>query len=254
MVDLLRKGGELDFTAASARRSMSRTPARKRGEDGRLLPLEEAQPDQGPGPDNFGEGVWEAGEDFGSVGPAAFGTPEQQASIADLQAFQTEVQAEQAKAREAAEASGLRVEQLSEDVRGITSQLATARACDVFRAVEAGGLTRAAFEELRRLHELQVKRLRCLLAKCKARQGTGWKSAEQVQRDWDEVRFDNTFMPYLSDAERAERKEYHRNLRAAETHQLAKVTASQRVADRLAAQKRRNAEAAKRKAAQGGGA
>ena len=84
---------------------MSRTPARKRGEDGRLLPLEEAQPDQGPGPDNFGEGVWEAGEDFGSVGPAAFGTPEQQASIADLQAFQTEVQAEQAKAREAAEAS-----------------------------------------------------------------------------------------------------------------------------------------------------
>ena len=197
---------------------MSRTPARKRGEDGRLLPLEEAQPDQGPGPDNFGEGVWEAGEDFGSVGPAAFGTPEQQASIADLQAF------------------------------------STARACDVFRAVEAGGLTRAAFEELRRLHELQVKRLRCLLAKCKARQGTGWKSAEQVQRDWDEVRFDNTFMPYLSDAERAERKEYHRNLRAAETHQLAKVTASQRVADRLAAQKRRNAEAAKRKAAQGGGA
>ena len=36
------------------------------------------------------------------------------------------------------------------------------------------------------------------------------------------MRFDNTFMPYLSDAERAERKEYHRNLRAAETHQLAK--------------------------------
>ena len=71
---------------------MSRTPARKRGEDGRLLPLEEAQPDQGPGPDNFGEGVWEAGEDFGSVGPAAFGTPEQQASlIADTLALRRRV-------------------------------------------------------------------------------------------------------------------------------------------------------------------
>ena len=45
---------------------MSRTPARKWGEDGRLLPLEEAQPDQGPGPDNLGEGGgWEAGEGFG---------------------------------------------------------------------------------------------------------------------------------------------------------------------------------------------
>ena len=124
---------------------MSRTPARKRGEDGRLLPLEEAQPDQGPGPDNFGEGVWEAGEDFGSVGPAAFGTPEQQASIADLQAFQTEVQAEQAKAREAAEASGLRVEQLSEDVRGITSQLATlTTAITALAATTAAARTEAA--------------------------------------------------------------------------------------------------------------
>jgi hypothetical protein len=130
----------------------------------------------------------------------------------------------------------------------------TARSCDVFRSVATNGLTRAAFEELEKLHTLQVTRLRCLLAKCKARQGTGWKSAEQVQRDWDEARFDVTFMPYLSDDERAERKKFHRDLRAAETHQLAKVTASQRVADRLSSQKRRNAEAAKRKAAQGGGA
>ena len=69
---------------------MARTPARKRGEDGRLLPLDEAQPDQEAGPDNLGEGGgWEAGEGFGSIGPAAFGTPEQPASLADLQAFQT---------------------------------------------------------------------------------------------------------------------------------------------------------------------
>ena len=63
----------------------------------------------------------------------------------------------------------------------------------------------------------EATRLRCLLAKCKARQGTGWKSAEQVQRDWDEARFDVTFMPYLSDDERAERKKFHRDLRAAKT-------------------------------------
>ena len=57
---------------------MSRTPARKRGEDGRLLPLEEAQPDRQDGLDSQEEGGgWEAGEGFGSVGPAAFGTPEQ---------------------------------------------------------------------------------------------------------------------------------------------------------------------------------
>eukprot|EP01048_Picozoa_sp_COSAG05_P028347 COSAG05_NODE_8744_length_675_cov_4.954861_1_plen_140_part_10 len=125
---------------------MSRTPARKRGEDGRLLPLEEAQPDQGPGPDNLGEGGgWEAGEGFGSVGLAAFGTPEQQASLADLKAFQAEVQAEQAKAREMAEASGLRVEQLSEDVLGITSQLATlTTAITALAATTAAARTEAA--------------------------------------------------------------------------------------------------------------
>ena len=125
---------------------MARTPARKRGEDGRLLPLDEAQPDQQAGSDNVGEGEgWDAGEGFGSIGPAAFGTPEQQASLADLKAFQTEVQAEQAKAREVAEASGLRVEQLSEDVLGITSQLATlTTAITALAATTAAARTKAA--------------------------------------------------------------------------------------------------------------
>ena len=63
---------------------MSRTPARKRGEDGRLLPLDEARPDRQDGSDGLEEGEgWEGEgwEGFGSVGPAAFGTPEQQASL-----------------------------------------------------------------------------------------------------------------------------------------------------------------------------
>ena len=73
---------------------MARTPARKRGEDGRLLPLDEAQPDQEAGPDNLGEGGgWEAGEGFGSIGPAAFGTPEQQASLVGLVPVWPETQA-----------------------------------------------------------------------------------------------------------------------------------------------------------------
>ena len=88
---------------------MSRTPARKRGEDGRLLPLEEAQPDRQDGLDSQEEGDgWEAGEGFN--GPADFGTPGQQASLADLQALQAEVQTEQARARKVAEASGVRAE------------------------------------------------------------------------------------------------------------------------------------------------
>ena len=35
---------------------MSRTPARKRGEDGRLLPLDEARPDRQDGSDGLEEG------------------------------------------------------------------------------------------------------------------------------------------------------------------------------------------------------
>ena len=47
---------------------MSRTPARKRGEDGRLLPLEEAQPDRQDGLDSQEEGDgWEAGEGFNGL-------------------------------------------------------------------------------------------------------------------------------------------------------------------------------------------
>ena len=454
--NLLQKKDSWNFEVARGD-LMSKTPAQnKRGKGGRFVSGGEPAPED-QGADGLSEeNVWSRGEGFGSIGPTGFGTPGQQASLGDLQALQAGVQAEQAKARESAEATGVRVVQLSEDVLGITSQIATlttavtalaataaaahkaateaaaareaeaeaapepspevgspaathaatarvvgggggdrgsgggaapipaglvgalalqsdaevaqdlvealklvqeienerslrvgqpprdvaslwkrdpgsgsvglevselpagsaydlpyleepfprpgyanpregpprsfflpdqqelrvaaylpeysalhtepareefdllyfstARACDVFRSVATNGLTRAAFEELENLHALQVTRLRCLLAKCKARQGTGWKSAEQVQRDWDEARFDVTFMPYLSDDERAERKKFHRDLRAAETHQLAKVTASQRVADRLSSQKRRNAEAAKRKAAQGGGA
>ena len=52
----------------------------------------------------FGEGL--RGEGFGSIGPAAFGTPSQQASLGDLQALQARIQDEQAKARAASEGMG----------------------------------------------------------------------------------------------------------------------------------------------------
>ena len=56
---------------------------------------------------------------------AAFGTPGQQASLGDLHELQAGIQAEQARTRKAADATGARVEQLAEDVLGITSQIAT---------------------------------------------------------------------------------------------------------------------------------
>ena len=105
---------------------MSRTSAQsKRGKDGRFVPAEVSEPEAPRGENDLeGEG-WARGEGFGSIGPASFGTPEQQASLADLQQLQAAVQQEQAKSRDVAERSGARVEQLSEDVLGISSQLAT---------------------------------------------------------------------------------------------------------------------------------
>ena len=105
---------------------MSKTPAQnKRGKGGRFVTEEESAPEAQNSVEAQEGGGWERGEGFGSIGPVAFGTPDQQASLADLQALHAGVQDEQAKSREVAEASGLRVEQLSEDVLGISKQIAT---------------------------------------------------------------------------------------------------------------------------------
>ena len=74
---------------------MTKTPAQyKRGKDGRLASGDEPVSEAQRGEDPPEEVDWEGGEGFGSVGPAAFGTPGQQASLGDLQELQAGIQAE----------------------------------------------------------------------------------------------------------------------------------------------------------------
>ena len=83
---------------------MSKTPAQnKRGKGGRFVTEEESAPEAQNSVEAQEGGGWERGEGFGSIGPVAFGTPDQQASLADLQALHAGVQDEQAKSREVAE-------------------------------------------------------------------------------------------------------------------------------------------------------
>ena len=80
---------------------MAKTPGRpKRGKGGRFVADSEPAPEGQKAEDLADENDWSRGEGFGSVGPAAFGTPGQQASLGDLQALQAGIQDEQAKAHE----------------------------------------------------------------------------------------------------------------------------------------------------------
>ena len=86
---------------------MAKTPGQpKRGKGGRFVAGEEPAPEGQKVEDLSEENDWSRGEGFGSIGPAAFGTPSQQASLGDLQALQAGVQDEQAKARAASEGMG----------------------------------------------------------------------------------------------------------------------------------------------------
>ena len=84
---------------------MAKTPGQpKRGKGGRFVADSEPAPEDQKAEESAEENDWSRGEGFGSVGPAAFGTPGQQASLGDLQALQAGIQDEQAKARERSEA------------------------------------------------------------------------------------------------------------------------------------------------------
>ena len=68
---------------------MAKTPGRpKRGKGGRFVADSEPAPEDQKAEESAEENDWSRGEGFGSVGPAAFGTPGQQASLGDLQALQ----------------------------------------------------------------------------------------------------------------------------------------------------------------------
>ena len=96
---------------------MAKTPGQpKRGKGGRFVADAEPAPEGQKAEDLADENDWSRGEGFGSVGPAAFSTPTQQASLGDLQALQAGIQDEQARARARSEATGAQVEQLAEDV------------------------------------------------------------------------------------------------------------------------------------------
>ena len=66
---------------------MAKTPGQpKRGKGGRFVADAEPAPEGQKAEDLADENDWSRGEGFGSVGPTAFGTPTQQASLGDLQA------------------------------------------------------------------------------------------------------------------------------------------------------------------------
>ena len=89
---------------------MAKTPGQpKRGKGGRFVAGQEPAPEGQEDEELSEENDWSRGEGFGSIGPAAFGTPSQQASLGDLQALQAGVQDEQAKARAVTEATGAQV-------------------------------------------------------------------------------------------------------------------------------------------------
>ena len=65
---------------------MAKTPGQpKRGKGGRFVAGQEPAPEGQEDEELSEENDWSRGEGFGSIGPAAFGTPSQQASLGDLQ-------------------------------------------------------------------------------------------------------------------------------------------------------------------------
>ena len=72
---------------------MAKTPGQpKRGKGGRFVAGQEPAPEGQEDEELSEENDWSRGEGFGSVGPAAFGTPGQQASLGDLQALHAGIQ------------------------------------------------------------------------------------------------------------------------------------------------------------------
>ena len=130
----------------------------------------------------------------------------------------------------------------------------TARQTDVFRIAETSGWTQTLLAELILLHDLMCDRTRSLIAKLAARAGHHWQSSTQVESAWKQRRFELTYVPYITTADRAAHKKQQELERAAETTAFAKATASARVAERLASQRKRAAETAKRKGNTQGGA
>ena len=138
---------------------MAKTPGQpKRGKGGRFVAGQEPAPEGQEDEELSEENDWSRGEGFGSIGPAAFGTPSQQASLGDLQALQAGIQDEQAKARATSESTGAQVEQLAEDVLGITSQLATlTTAVTALAATTAAAHKAANSARLAAAHEAQAE-------------------------------------------------------------------------------------------------
>ena len=61
---------------------MAKTPGQpKRGKGGRFVAGQEPAPEGQEDEELSEENDWSRGEGFGSIGPAAFGTPSQQASL-----------------------------------------------------------------------------------------------------------------------------------------------------------------------------